>query len=228
MIRLNTAILALAAAVFCGSASYASVVVSVADPGVGTNVGMNFNSLPASTAVNAPSPFTLGNWTFTNGGGRVEINNGGSSNGAQPAGTSGNYLSVLGGGTENVSFAAPLTSFSFFWGSIDTYNKVTVDLLGGGTQVFTGSDIATQFGVSNGIQATGCQVPDNCNRYFTFSGTGGSQITGFSLYSESNSFEITNVSAVPEASTWAMMILGFLGVGFLAYRRRPSARLRLA
>ena len=36
------------------------------------------------------------------------------------------------------------------------------------------------------------------------------------------------VSAVPEASTWAMMIFGFLGVGFMAYRRKPSARLRLA
>jgi hypothetical protein len=31
-----------------------------------------------------------------------------------------------------------------------------------------------------------------------------------------------NVGAVPEPSTWAMMILGFLGVGFLAYRRRGS------
>ena len=28
------------------------------------------------------------------------------------------------------------------------------------------------------------------------------------------------VSAVPEPSTWAMMILGFAGVGFVAYRRR--------
>ncbi len=28
------------------------------------------------------------------------------------------------------------------------------------------------------------------------------------------------VSAVPEPSTWAMMILGFAGVGFMAYRRR--------
>jgi len=27
------------------------------------------------------------------------------------------------------------------------------------------------------------------------------------------------VSAVPEPSTWAMMILGFAGVGFIAYRR---------
>jgi hypothetical protein len=35
-------------------------------------------------------------------------------------------------------------------------------------------------------------------------------------------------SAVPEPSTWAMMVLGFLGLGFMAYRRKPSARLRLA
>jgi hypothetical protein len=33
--------------------------------------------------------------------------------------------------------------------------------------------------------------------------------------------------AVPEASTWAMMILGFMGVGFLAYRRRGQQNLRL-
>lgn len=35
------------------------------------------------------------------------------------------------------------------------------------------------------------------------------------------------VTAVPEASTWAMMILGFLGVGFLAYRRGSGAALRI-
>lgn len=32
-----------------------------------------------------------------------------------------------------------------------------------------------------------------------------------------------NVSAVPEPSTWVMLISGFLGLGFLAYRRRPHA-----
>ncbi|QHO78449.1 hypothetical protein ACH79_43540 [Bradyrhizobium sp. CCBAU 051011] len=32
------------------------------------------------------------------------------------------------------------------------------------------------------------------------------------------------VAAVPEASTWAMMILGFVGVGFLAYRRRETPK----
>jgi hypothetical protein len=36
-------------------------------------------------------------------------------------------------------------------------------------------------------------------------------------------------AAVPEPSTWAMMILGFAGVGFMAYRRRNvSAVLRVA
>jgi hypothetical protein len=36
-------------------------------------------------------------------------------------------------------------------------------------------------------------------------------------------------AAIPEASTWAMMILGFAGIGFLAYRRRnTSAMFRLA
>jgi choice-of-anchor C domain-containing protein len=34
-----------------------------------------------------------------------------------------------------------------------------------------------------------------------------------------------SVAAIPEASTWAMLLLGFAGVGFLAYRRKPSLAL---
>jgi hypothetical protein len=33
---------------------------------------------------------------------------------------------------------------------------------------------------------------------------------------------IVNVSAVPEPSTWAMLLLGFAGVGFMAYRRKSK------
>jgi hypothetical protein len=33
---------------------------------------------------------------------------------------------------------------------------------------------------------------------------------------------------VPEASTWAMMLLGFAGIGFMAYRRKSAASYRLA
>ena len=37
-----------------------------------------------------------------------------------------------------------------------------------------------------------------------------------------------NVSAVPEPSTWAMMILGFAGIGFMAYRRKSRPALMAA
>jgi PEP-CTERM motif len=40
---------------------------------------------------------------------------------------------------------------------------------------------------------------------------------------------VPQVAGVPEPSTWAMMILGFMGVGFMAYRRKQNAPpLRLA
>ena len=39
---------------------------------------------------------------------------------------------------------------------------------------------------------------------------------------------VTTIAAVPEAATWAMIILGFAGVGFLAYRRQGHGqRVRL-
>jgi hypothetical protein len=37
-----------------------------------------------------------------------------------------------------------------------------------------------------------------------------------------------SVSAIPEPSTWAMMLLGFIGMGFMAYRRKGNHSLRLA
>jgi len=36
------------------------------------------------------------------------------------------------------------------------------------------------------------------------------------------------VAAVPEPSTWAMMILGFAGVGFMAYRRKAKPAMMAA
>jgi hypothetical protein len=37
-----------------------------------------------------------------------------------------------------------------------------------------------------------------------------------------------HIAAVPEPSTWAMMILGFAGVGFMAYRRKNQPSFRAA
>ena len=44
---------------------------------------------------------------------------------------------------------------------------------------------------------------------------------------DSTAFTAT-ISAVPEPSTWAMMMLGFLGVGFMAYRRKERAASSIA
>jgi len=43
-----------------------------------------------------------------------------------------------------------------------------------------------------------------------------------------DNFTVSVETAVPEPSTWAMMILGFAGVGFLAYRRKSKPALMAA
>jgi hypothetical protein len=39
-----------------------------------------------------------------------------------------------------------------------------------------------------------------------------------------STFTFTNVTAVPEPSTWAMMLIGFAGLGFAGYRRARELR----
>jgi hypothetical protein len=46
-----------------------------------------------------------------------------------------------------------------------------------------------------------------------------------SFIPESGNVQIGAVGAVPEPSTWAMMILGFAGIGFMAYRRKSKPAL---
>jgi hypothetical protein len=44
-------------------------------------------------------------------------------------------------------------------------------------------------------------------------------------------FDVTSpvtIAAVPETSTWAMMLLGFASVGFMAYRRKNNSVFRIA
>jgi hypothetical protein len=83
----------------------------------------------------------------------------------------------------------------------------------------------------------GCEnsASETCGGPNTFNGYAGGSRIAFSSFDSiaadptiSAAFE-TEISAVPEPSTWAMMILGFAGVGFMAYRRRTgSAALRVA
>jgi hypothetical protein len=68
----------------------------------------------------------------------------------------------------------------------------------------------------------GFQALQNSNEYIksvliTGNGVGFKELKQFGF-----GLDTTLASAVPESSTWAMMLLGFAGVGFMAYRRRSN------
>jgi PEP-CTERM motif len=52
--------------------------------------------------------------------------------------------------------------------------------------------------------------------------------SSFILESGNLEIGVVGVAAVPEPSTWAMMIVGFAGIGFMAYRRKSTLALRVA
>jgi hypothetical protein len=51
--------------------------------------------------------------------------------------------------------------------------------------------------------------------------------TAFNLGSP-GSWTVTSTSSVPEPATWAMMLLGFAGIGFMAYRRTNKVAISAA
>jgi hypothetical protein len=63
---------------------------------------------------------------------------------------------------------------------------------------------------------------------FTFSTLGGPLVFR-DVASEGSNLNVGNildnvqVSAVPEASTWVLMLFGFAGIGFVAYRRSKKS-----
>jgi hypothetical protein len=138
---------------------------------------------------------------------------------SDPAGTS--YLSVLGGGDATINFAAvggpaSVSSFEFDWGSLDSYNTLTILSSDGSVSVVPGSTFMNP--------ANGDQHSPGTNGLFTVTGSGGTTFTGIELTSSTNSFEIDNLAVgVPEPGVWAMMLMGFGGVGTMIRSRRRQA-----
>ena len=165
----------------------------------------------------------------TSGGGIVTLPN--TSSHAQPYGASGFYYAVGPGdtqpGTIDLSSFGNIFNISFLWGSVDSYNILQFLAADGTTvlQQFTGNDIFNP--------ANGNQTDPNTNPVVTFLLNGGdeSAFTYLRLTTDpaQNAFEIDNiaVNGVPEASTWAMMLIGFGAIGY-SMRRRKVAMPQLA
>ncbi len=115
-----------------------------------------------------------------------------------------------------LSTRKPLTTFGFYWGSIDRYNTLTLIGTGlTGPTSFTGADINNP--------ANGDQSAPATNRFVTFTLSPGETLTGINLTSTSRAFEVDNLVAnVPEPAAWAMMLVGFGLVG-TAVRTRGRA-----
>lgn len=125
------------------------------------------------------------------------------------------------GAPATLTFTTPINYLSFLWGSPDTYNDLTITST---TGVYDFTAASLNFAVTNGNQAF--------SQYVQFTTAPGETIlsASFDNLPAQDAFEAANfsVAAVPEASTWAMMILGFMGIGFLTARRSAKANMRWA
>lgn len=148
---------------------------------------------------------------------------------AQPFGSTGDYYAVGPGtsatGTIDLSSFGDINSISFIWGSVDSYN--TLQFLDASMNVlasFTGDDVSNL--------ADGSRTEASMNPLVTFdlTGTDIGNFTYLRLNSTSNAFEIDNllIGAVPEPASWALMLLGFVGIGAALRRRRRPRLLQLA
>jgi PEP-CTERM motif len=80
-------------------------------------------------------------------------------------------------------------------------------------------DYADFGGLSSAIQINGG------TGIFNFDATPASDYQLVLSDASGNNALVSGVSAIPEPSTWAMMLLGFAGLGFMAYRRKPKPAL---
>jgi hypothetical protein len=171
--------------------------------------------------------FTLDGITWTLGSGTAHTDKGTTVNvdaaplgmGTGPDGTT--YMGVQGGSSEVATWTTPQTSLSIYWGSIDgdvcgggssscgNLNSINIQL---GTTVLTGADL---IGMS-GVLGEGMQGNPADNQLVTIRGL--DPFTTVTFATTGIAFEFS-LASVPEASTWAMMLIGFAGLGYAAYRK---------
>ena len=169
--------------------------------------------------------FTVGTdkWSLLSGTAGIQVGTIPNVN-ADPLGDTLPYMAVEGGSTEQVVFGTARTSISIYWGSIDGNQggnnnlntfAITVD-----NYTLTGADL-----VAMGATGTGDQTSPAGNELITI--TGLAPFTTATFSSTNNAFEFAlatpiGIPGTPEPSTWAMMMLGFAGLGYAAFRRNTK------
>jgi hypothetical protein len=134
-------------------------------------------------------------------------------------GFSGGFLdTVTGPRTLTVTFDVAQSAFGF------DANALMGDFA---VAITTGSGTTTQTFSAGGPSPTFFGFSDTSADITSLTIAGSNPTFGFAI--DNFTYNANLTSAVPEPSIWVMMILGFVGVGFMAHRRRnQTASLRLA
>jgi hypothetical protein len=157
---------------------------------------------------------TLTNWTVT--AGSIDVIGTGNFD-FYPG--NGNYIDLNGTSGQN----GQITSNTVFGAGTYTLTFLLGGSKGGGGGVDLPNPKTTLVQLGNFSQEI-TLAPDAglTSQSFTFTTTGG-QLVFTSLAGGNpnvgNILDNVQVSAVPEPATWAMMLIGFAGIGFLAYRK---------
>jgi hypothetical protein len=130
------------------------------------------------------------------------------------------YFSAGGGGQVTLTYTNAQTSLNLLWGTVDletgrnllitTGNGYSIDgnAIFGAAQTFCGSNSCPVLSAGND------------EVYLSITGLGSFNTATFSD-SGANAFEFlpgalpNSVGGVPEPATWAMLLLGFAGIGFM-------------
>ena len=206
----------------------------VAGSATSANAAVTFKSTPGSATYSGPTPtfnFDAGSRPEKTGGAYVASD---LPLDARPLGSTGSFYSVSpndGPGTLSLASFGAISSLSFIWGSVDSFNVLNfLNSAGQSIYSITGAQLL-------GASATGGKDSATTNPLVTFNFTGtdrnvaAMQLTSTnpSANSSDYSFEIDNlaISPVPEPATWGMMMLG-LGMAGASLRRRRSTKVRFA
>jgi len=142
---------------------------------------------------------------------------------AAPLGDTNVYMAVQNGKMETATWATPQTSLKIYWGSIDAMNvdgilnqvSITVD-----SYTLTGTNLVA---LGMGADGKGNQFTPADNEWVTISGLAPFTTVAFSDAGK-NAFEFSLGTPIPEPATWAMLALGFAGLGYAAFRRNTKGR----
>lgn len=209
----------------------ASVVVSTQGAGTGDNVLFNTGGVSGTSVTGHlnGAPATL--VTFTGNGTEIFLAAGGQAD-----------ITAQDGGFNQISWrlADPNSIFE------ENVFRVTQPNSGGRNPppanilhltVFDQNGVAAQLLLSNSTLSNGNFALGNGSNFFHLTTTGDTQISRVLFTTDRNVThleqvrlgDVGSIAAVPEPATWAMMFLGFAGVGFMGYRRsRKDLGLALA